>query len=101
MAEAYIISNNYKDSSAVAQKSLEISKNVEDIILSEFFIALSLILEGKGENEEKELIEYCIQNKGYKLTFELNTLKNALKDSTYSGKINKLIRLIEENAKST
>ncbi len=99
LAEAYIINNNYKDSLAVAQKSLEISKDIKDIIVSKFLIVLSLILQGKGKKEEKELVEFCNQNKGYGLTFEFTTLKNALKDSKYSAKINNLTKLIEENAK--
>ena len=99
LAEVYIIGNNYKDSLEVAQKSLEISKDIKDIIISKFFIALNLILQGRGEKEEKEIIEFCNQNKGYKLTFEFEALKDALKDSEYSGKINNLIKLIEENAK--
>ncbi len=101
LAEVYIIRNNHKDSLAITQKSLEISKDIKDIIISKFFIALNLILQGRGEKEEKEIIEFCNQNKGYTLTFEFETLKDALKDSKYSGKINNLIKLIEENAKSS
>jgi tetratricopeptide (TPR) repeat protein len=99
LAEAYIISNNHKNSLAVAQKSLEILKNIKDIIVSKFLIVLILIFQGKGETEEKELIDYCNLNKGYELTFEFDMLKNALKNSEYSARINNLIELIEGNAK--
>ncbi|MCZ7380031.1 MAG: tetratricopeptide repeat protein [Candidatus Methanoperedens sp.] len=101
LAEMYILRNKHNDSLAVAQKSLEISKEIIDRVKSKFFIALSLILQGKGENEEKEFIEYCNLNKGYYLTFEFDALEIGLKDSKYSGKISKLIKLIKDNAKNT
>ncbi len=101
LAEVFILNNDYENSLITAQKSLEIAKEIKDIIASKFLIVLSLILQGKGENEEKELIEYCNLNKGVRLTFEFETLKIGTKNSKYSGKINKLIKFIEENAKST
>ncbi len=101
LAEAYIMNDDYENSLIAAQKSLEMAENIKDIITSKLLIVLSLILQGKGENEEKELIEYCNLNKGYNLTFEFETLKIGLEDSKYSARINNLIKLIEENAKST
>lgn len=99
LTEAYIICNNHKNSLAVAQKSLEILKNIKDIVVIKFLMALILILQGKGETEEKELIDYCNLNKGYEFTFEFDTLKNVLKDHKYSARIDNLIKLIEDNAR--
>ena len=98
LAEAYIITKKYKEAFKIAQKSLEKSTDLEDIIESKTLITISLILQGKGKEEEKELIEYVNQNKGYELTFEFDTLRNGLKESKYSARINKLIQLVEENA---
>ena len=98
LAEVYIITDNYKESLLKAHKSLEKSKTVEDITISKLLITISLLHQGQGKTEEEELIEYINQNKGYDLPFECDSLKNALKDSKYSTRINKLIKLVEENA---
>lgn len=98
LAEAYILKGKYEISFKTAQKILEKSKNMKDIIISKFLITISLILQGKGKKEEGELIEYVNQNKGYELTFEFDTLRNGLKDSKNSEKIDKLIQIVEENA---
>lgn len=98
LAEAYILAKDYKKSLIIAQESLSFSKNISRILISKFLIVLDLILQGGGENEEKELIELCIQNKGYKITFGFASLKDGLNDSKHSMRINELIKFIEENA---
>ena len=97
LAEAYILTKKHNKAFKTAQKSLEKSMGIGEIIVSETLIVMSLILQGKDKKEETELIEYINQNKGYELTFEF-TLKTTLKDSKYSARINKLIKLVEENA---
>lgn len=98
LAEAYILIQNYPDSLINAHKALEVSKAIEDIIISKFLIVLTLILQGYGEEEAKELIEFCIKNKGYRLSFELKTLKNGLRELKHFKTINNLIKSLEENA---
>ena len=98
LAEAYIITDNYKESLLKAQQSLEKSKTVEEITISKLLLTVCLLLQGKGKTEEKDLIEYVNQNKGYKLNYEFDIIINALKYSKYSTRINKLIKLVEENA---
>ena len=98
LAEAYILAKDYKKSLIIAQESLRFSKDISKILISKFLIVLDLILQGGGENEEKEFIELCIQNKGYKITFGFAPLKDGLNDSKHSMRINELIKIIEENA---
>ena len=98
LAEAYILAKDYNKSLINAQEALKLSKDISKILISKFLIVLTLILQGKGENEEKELIEFCIQNKGYKITFEFVTLKDGLNDSKHYHRINELIKIIEKNA---
>jgi len=98
LAEAYILIQNFDASSRNAHKALEVSRATKDIIISKFLIILNLIIQGNGEEEEKELIELCNKNKGYRLSFELKTLKNAFKDLNHSERINNLIKSVEENA---
>ena len=99
LAEVYAILN-HKDSLIIAQKSLELSRNIEETIISKFLIDLNLFIQVKGEKEEKDFIEYCNVHKGYELPFYFDTLKDAFKNSKYSGKINNLIKLIKKNASS-
>ena len=98
LAEAYILAKDYNKSLKNAREALKLSEDISKILISKFLIVLSLILQGKGENEEKELIEFSIQNKGYKITFEFATLKDGLNDSKHYHRINELIKIIEENA---
>ena len=98
MSELYLISDDYPKADIITQKGLKISEKINDKIIFKFLSYVSRLLIGKNP-DEKELITYLKRNKGYKLTFEFETLKSVLNESRYYIKIEKMINILKRCSK--
>jgi len=96
LSELYFVIKNYQKSSEYAEKSLEISKEIKDNVISKFLVLINLIALERGcEKEKDNFLSFIRKNKGYELTWEW-TIKERIKGLKFEGEIFDLTEEIEK-----
>ena len=97
LSELYIISGDYSKSYEFAEEGYK-SSDLKDKIVSKLLMIIGKILLKKNQ-DKTEFIEFLSENEGYELSFEFETLKEALKGSEHYNEIEELIEKVKKYSK--
>jgi len=95
LSELYLISSDYNKSYQIAEKGLKLNNKENDEIILNFLLFTNQILMGINPNKN-EFIDFLEKNNGYNISFEFDTLKEALRKSEYYEDIEEIIEKIIE-----